>query len=122
MIDENTDFNHLEKLNKLNINFDMVSLNPTEDNAKFKINTMEYGFIIEDPLLEKVKEYNKLNLEKNLKFRSNKLLLSNGHAYPSYANFKLNIPFKKDNIEDMDFIYDEESFANDINHLLIFKS
>ena len=122
ILTENSDFEYLELLYKNNIEFNMVSFLEQEITNKFKIQTMDYGIIAEVPDSINIGKLNEFKKYNNLKFRSNKLILGNTKAYPSYYHYKNNIPFKSNNLEIMDFIYNDNLFAKDLDYYSIFEA
>lgn len=121
ILSKDTDFDYLKELNKLNVNFNMISFLDKEETNKLKINTLEYGIISEVPLKSKIDIYNKFKDLPNLKIRSNKLLLSNNKVYPTFCHYKNNMSYISSNLESMDFIYDP-LMAYDIDYFSIFQT
>lgn len=122
ILDENTDFKYLEALHSNNIDFNMISFLENEKTNKLKIHTMDYGIIAEAPDIINVNRLNDFKKYKNLKFRSSKLILGNGKAYPSFYHYKNNINFKNNNLEIMDFVYNDDLFAKDLDYYSIFQA
>lgn len=122
IINKSTDFKHLEALYNSNIDFQMVSFEDQDTVNRFKINTLDYGIIAEVPRDKDIAVLNDLKKYKNLKFRSNKLILARGKAYPSFCHYKKDISYLNNNLETKDFIYDDDDFANDLEYYSIFEA
>lgn len=122
IINKSTDFKYLETLYNSNVDFQMVSFEDQEIVNKFKIHTLDYGIIAEVPRSKDIAIINDLKKYKNLKFRSNKLVLARGKAYPSFYHYKKDISYFNNNLEIKDFIYDDDDFANDLEYYSIFEA
>lgn len=122
ILSSETDFKYLDLLYKNNVEFNMVSFLEPDEINKLKIHTMDYGIIAEVSDSININKLNELKINKNLKFRSNKLILANGKAYPSFYHYKKGINFSNNNLETMDFIYDDDLFAKDLDYYSIFQA
>lgn len=122
ILTEQTDFKYLQTLYNSNIEFNMISFLEPEITNKLKVNTMDYGIIAEAPDSFTINKLNELKKHKNLKFRSNKLILGNGKAYPSFYHYKNGLNFTNNNLEVMDFVYDNDLFAKDLDYYCVFQA
>lgn len=122
IIDKSTNFEYLNGLYQSNIDFQMVSFEEPEVINKFKIHTLDYGIIAEAPKSKNISILNDLKKYSNLKFRSNKLILGKGKAYPSFYHYKNDLSYSHNNLEIKDFVYDNDEFAYDIDYYSVFQS
>jgi len=100
--ESNFDIKFIKNLKANGIKFSIISFISEEKIEKFKIDTMDFSNIIIKNL-EKNKDTIKSFYKDNLKFKSSKLLLSQGKMYPSFGSFKSNIHYKESLHEYFDF-------------------
>jgi hypothetical protein len=100
--ESNFDIKFIENLKNNGIKFSILSFIPEDKIEKIKIHTMDFcNIIIKDP--QPNKEIIKSFKANNLKFKSSKLLLSQGKMYPSFQNYKSNTSYNQFLTEDFDF-------------------
>jgi hypothetical protein len=117
--ESNFDIKFIENLKNNGIKFSILSFIPEDKTEKIKIHTMDFCNIITKNL-QKNKEIIKSFNINNLKFKSSKLLLSQGKMYPSFQNFKSNISYKQSLHEYFDF-EDNGDLYKELDNLYIFS-
>jgi hypothetical protein len=114
-IDKTNDPLFIENLRDLGIRYNLGSWMSTEDIRNEKLKYMDLGII--NPCV-----YIKPSLEgkniKNIYYKSNRFLLSQGKIYQSYSAYKKGITLNKFEGEFQQII-DEEDFWKDIMHFMI---
>jgi len=120
-IDKNHDPKFVKSLQKLGLNYGLLSEMPQEEIDNLKIDYLDYGMIIPKGKtnpndVEKLKSF---GVEKLL-YKSNKFLVSSGKIYPSVAAWKkgVSIPSIKPEYSQ---VIDSKEFWKDIENFYLFK-
>ena len=117
--ESNFDIKFIENLKNNGIKFSILSFVPEDKTEKIKIHTMDFCNIIVKNL-ENNKEIIKSFNKNNLKFKSSKMLLSQGKMYPSFDNFKSNTSYKESLHEYFDFKNNGDLYK-ELDNLYIFS-
>jgi hypothetical protein len=117
--ESNFDIKFIENLKNNGIKFSILSFIPEDKIEKIKIHTMDFCNIIVKNL-ENNKDIIKSFNKNNLKFKSSKILLSQGKMYPSFDNFKSNTSYKQSLHEHFDFQNNGDLYK-ELENLYIFS-
>jgi hypothetical protein len=97
----------------------MVSFISEKEIQSIKTETMDLGNIAIEDLSDNINVLNNLS-GKNMKFKSSKVLLSNGKIYPCLSFYKQNRPYIFNVNESFDLQKDID-FSKELKHFYIFS-
>jgi hypothetical protein len=115
-LDDTTDLNYIEQVQKLGIQLDLVA------NPRCDLNNIRFKFL--DYEVHKKDIFDKKSIDlpdgigySDLKFKTNKFILSNGKMYTSHSHVKRNIPVKtfwnnECDVIDEDIFWEDASYFN----------
>ncbi len=108
----------IERLSSLKINFAFVSHLPEEQQNQFKLKYMD--FVLLQKLEHNTKENFNIESTKDLYYKSNKIILSDGKYYPSIYCMKHNLPVDGP-VKEIRPVVDDPEFWKDSDDFIILK-
>ena len=122
IINENHKPEFVDVLQKLGLNYVLISYLNQEELNPIKIDYLDFRQIHPQPNLKTIKEIQHLKDKdvNNLYFKSNKFILSNTKIYPCVASWKADKPIKSVNPEIAPII-NNDLFCRELNNFLILE-
>lgn len=118
IIDEKQDLNFVKALRKAAVPYELISYMEQEKINELKFEYCDFGIIHKKSLETVPEDWKQL---KNLKFKSNRFIISGQNIYPSIYHWKKNLPFSIDN--NFSFVPDDLSidWSRDLCYFWIYE-